>query len=295
MLDDICDLVEELEDIEGHIRNYNEKKKRKEKEVVEEVKGVVKKEKKEDPEEKRERNRQAQINYRAHNRNKEDDFNKYSNGKIYKLLYGNQMIYIGSTVVPLQMRLNVHKSAARGDHHRSEVYKFLKDKELDELTIELIEDYPCEDEMELQMREGEVIKENFDRILNTVIPGRTGKQYYEDNKEKILNKFRETYSKERAKEYYENNKEKAKEYYLKNKEKQKEYQKKYKEKNKEKFEAYKEKQKEARKAIREQKLKEKEESVLKLKEEKRRKKELRQEERKKKDRDRKRKQSATPP
>lgn len=61
--------------------------------------------------------------------------------------------------------------------------------------------------------------------LNSLLPGRSRKEYYEQNKEKIKEKDKEYYErnkekiKKREKEYYEQNKEKKKEYYEINKEK----------------------------------------------------------------------------
>jgi len=57
----------------------------------------------------------------------------------------------------------------------------------------------------------------YDKTIECVnhnIAGRTGKEYYHDNKEK-------------KKQYYEDNKEKRKQYYQDNKEKIREYQKTY--------------------------------------------------------------------
>jgi hypothetical protein len=65
----------------------------------------------------------------------------------------------------------------------------------------LVEYVSCRDKKELNRIEAKYIKE-LDAKLNRIIPCRTYKEYYEDNKEKI---------KENKKKYYEDNKEKIKE------------------------------------------------------------------------------------
>jgi hypothetical protein len=145
----------------------------------------------------------------------------YQKGKIYKLWspQGNE-IYIGSTVNSLAKRLSHHKS-----HHNPCNSKYLFEN-YDDVRIELVEEYPCNNKMELNKKEGQHIRNN--ECLNRFIAGRTQKEYNEDNKEHILEYKKEWYEnnkdhkKEYGKEYYENNKEQKKEYYENNKEKIKE-------------------------------------------------------------------------
>ena len=157
----------------------------------------------------------------------------YQNGKIYKLICSEtQKIYIGSTCSTLVKRLHQHKRK----------YNNCMSKTFIEPQIFLIEDFPCERKEQLTGRERYYI-ENFD-CVNKVIPGRTGKEYYQDNKDKINQISKEYHSKNqnnidyqnKRKEYSEKNKDKVsqmkKEYYKKNKEKILE---KMKEKNKEKI------------------------------------------------------------
>ena len=131
----------------------------------------------------------------------------YQNGKIYKLWspQGDE-IYIGSTINTLARRKEQHKT-----NLNSCCSKILFEK-YDDVRIELIEEYPCKNKMELNKREGYYIRNN--ECVNKYIAGRTMKDYYEDNKE-VCN--------QKSKEYYEDNKEKIKEkvkdYKEKNKEK----------------------------------------------------------------------------
>jgi len=138
---------------------------------------------------------------------------KYNNGKIYKIVGQCGLIYIGSTTKKLYDRLTIHKSKYK---------RFLDGKSTNYLTsfevfksgeykIELIEEFACDSKDELTAREGHYIRKMD--CVNKIIPGRTMKEWYEDNKEK---------KKEYLKEYYQQNKEKLnvkqKEYNKKNKE-----------------------------------------------------------------------------
>jgi len=205
---------------------------------------------------------------------------KYENGVIYKLKhnldYDDLNIYIGSTT-NFKNRKNQHKTACNNEKSRnynSSIYKFIRDNGgWVEWVMIPIEVYSCDSKKELEIRE----RHHIDLLrptLNKNIPTRTDKEWYEDNKEKILEKIKEykeankekilekekeryennkekklekhkEYNKankekiaERMKEYYEDNKEKIlekhKEWYENNKEKAKEYSKKFYENNKEK-------------------------------------------------------------
>ena len=147
----------------------------------------------------------------------------YQKGKIYKLWspQGEENeIYIGSTCDKLYKRKSHHKSV------KDCKSKILFEK-YDDIRIELIEDYPCNNKKELEKKEGEHIKNN--KCLNKVIPCRTYKEYYEDNKEifaeksKLYREINKEQLAEKNKVYRENNKEKIvekrKEYYENNKEK----------------------------------------------------------------------------
>jgi hypothetical protein len=131
----------------------------------------------------------------------------YQKGKIYKLWspQGNE-IYIGSTINPLAKRLNQHKN-----HNNNCNSKYLFEN-YDNVKIELIQEYPCNNKMELVKKEGEHIRSN--ECLNKVVPGRTLKEWREDNKERNTEYFKEwcENNKDRYKEcqkvWYENNKQK---------------------------------------------------------------------------------------
>lgn len=140
---------------------------------------------------------------------KQEDMSKYERGKIYKIVDNtNNNIYIGSTTKTLKVRLNEHKS---GEYCVSR--EIIKN---DDYDILLIENYPCDSRKQLEAREGFYIRNND--CININIPGRTDKEYYQDNKDII---------KEQSKLWYQDNKEKT----LK-------YKKKYRENNREKNKLY---------------------------------------------------------
>ena len=172
----------------------------------------------------------------------------YSKSKIYKITNDyNDDVYVGSTCNTLKRRFNVHK----GDHKKEEcqkrpLYKLMKDIGFERFRIQLIIDYPCEDEYMLKQKEGEYIR--LIGTLNKNIAGRTKKEYAHEEREKIkksetkyrnehkenvklwkqnyYQKYKENIS-EKKKLYRQENKEqiaeKKKEYYLKNIDKKKEY------------------------------------------------------------------------
>jgi len=145
----------------------------------------------------------------------------YKNGKIYTIRsHQTDQIYIGSTTQPLSKRLYEHRKKYKkyitGEHYYISSFDILQ---YEDAYIELLEEYPCENKMMLEKREGELMRDN--NCVNKYIAGRTRKEYYQDNKDKI-------------KEYTEENKDKINEYKKKyreeNKDKIKEHNKKYKDK-----------------------------------------------------------------
>ena len=156
----------------------------------------------------------------------------YELGKIYKIVCNETgLMYIGCTA-------QEYLTTRLGGHIRN-YKKYLNDKytfvysfkvlECGNFDIILIENYPCKDKYELQAKERHYI-ETMD-CVNKVIPNRTPKEHYEDNKDKIKEQTKQYYllNKEKlqeqhkiyTREYYKNNKEKKKEqnrqYYLRKK------------------------------------------------------------------------------
>jgi len=133
------------------------------------------------------------------------EINKYHTSKIYKISSPQcDKFYIGSTTLTLKARMSVHKSnykryIEKGIGSCVTSFKVVK---FDDAIIELIKNVKCENIKELLKVEGDCIKEHHDRILNKNVAGRTVKEYYEANKDKI---------KENIKEYYEAHKNEIKE------------------------------------------------------------------------------------
>ena len=141
--------------------------------------------------------------------------NKYQKGKIYKVVCNKTgLVYIGSTYDTLTQRLCSHRSDYRKwlldkTKQTSSSVKVLENEDYD---IILIENYPCSNKEELHSRERYYI-ENME-CVNANIPTRTVKEYNEQNKEMISNRFKEYYIKNREKLL-----ERRKKHHLENKDK----------------------------------------------------------------------------
>jgi hypothetical protein len=112
----------------------------------------------------------------------------YSKGKVYRLrcrTTGRQ--YIGSTKLTLDERLSKHKCDyklyKKGKHHYITAFIIIATGNFE---IQLIENYPCKNKPELEEREAYYIQ-TVD-CVNKCVPGRTDKQYREDNRERINKK-----------------------------------------------------------------------------------------------------------
>lgn len=149
----------------------------------------------------------------------------YRKGKIYKIVSDKtDKMYYGSTCSPLSVRMGNHrrsyKSWKKGKARHVRAYDIM---EFGDARIVLVENYPCNNIEELEKgREAHYIRN--EECVNIRVPGRTPKQYQEDNKEKY-------------KQYYIDNREKKMnylaEYRKKNSEKIKNSCKKWRDKNKE--------------------------------------------------------------
>ena len=120
----------------------------------------------------------------------------YNNGKIYSIRsYQTDDIYIGSTTQDLCVRMADHrkkyKSFLQGKYNYVSSFDIIK---RGDAYIELIQEIPCNNILELRKYEGNYIR-NMD-CINKIIPGRTKKQWEKDNFER-----RQKYKKDR---YYKN-------------------------------------------------------------------------------------------
>ena len=153
----------------------------------------------------------------------------YANGKIYTIRsFQTDKVYYGSTTQPLSKRFSKHKKDFK--NYTQGNFSYISSFEIlqyDDAYIELVENFSCENKEQLQKREGEIIRDNLTNCANKRIEGRTGQQYYLDNKEKIDKQHKQYYSDNKAKidarnkQWTEINKDKIKtikqQYYLNNK------------------------------------------------------------------------------
>ena len=153
---------------------------------------------------------------------------KYENGKIYRIWNTeNDKIDIGSTVAALHKRMWKHRADAKlARNHKNSLYIEMNRLGHEHFRIEIIEDYPCANRLELNRREGELIRQH-NSVLNKQQAGRTQQEYYEDNKDIIVARVKQYASENKDKiaarhrRYCEEHKEELsilwKEYYPKNK------------------------------------------------------------------------------
>ena len=172
----------------------------------------------------------------------------YNQSIIYKLCCRDvdiTEIYVGSTT-NFYRRKSQHKRTSNDTNNKSYnmyVYQFIRENgDWSNFDMVIVEEFSATDKNDLHKRERHWI-ETLKATLNKVIPTRTDADYYQANKETILEKnknYRQLNSdkiKEQNKQYYQNNREtvleNVKHYREENKDKVKECDKKKYEKNKE--------------------------------------------------------------
>ena len=130
----------------------------------------------------------------------------YQNGLIYTMRERgtDNIFYIGSTC-SLRRRRNSHKSRCTNindQYYNMEVYQHIRSVGgWETVILEQLHSFACNNKQELTSEEGRVYKEFVGKgyqLKNNNVPGRTHKQHYQDNKERIL---------ERKKQNYQDNKE----------------------------------------------------------------------------------------
>ena len=134
----------------------------------------------------------------------------YQQAKIYKLVNDtNNDVYYGSTCRRLTQRLSDHKR----DIERGSSITSRKIFEGGNVSIMLVEAYPCNNKDELNARERFYIDNHH--CVNKNIPGRTHQEYREANREQIkqYNQQYHKIKKDHCKKYREANKEQLKQYH----------------------------------------------------------------------------------
>ena len=120
--------------------------------------------------------------------------NKYQNAKIYKLVdIGYNKCYIGSTCNKLssrmakhRMKYRLHKSNAKYQYYTS--FILFDEFGVENVKIELLEDYPCDNRENLLKREGEYIRsiECVNKKILTRTKAEYNAMYAIENKDRIL-------------------------------------------------------------------------------------------------------------
>jgi len=157
----------------------------------------------------------------------------YAKTIIYKLVHKDDLydenIYTGHTT-EMTKRKNLHKSDCTNPNSKSynqKNYKYIRENGgWDEWLMIEIEKYPCKDKPEAVARE-RVIQTEMKAKLNSLIAGRTIKEWRQDNRDNISEKGKQYYNKNREKIAKQSN-----EYYNKNREERCEKQKQYRKANK---------------------------------------------------------------
>jgi hypothetical protein len=158
--------------------------------------------------------------------------NKYEDGKIYDITSNNtDMVYVGSCIMILKKRLRDHVYNISNENRIDCSSKFVID--CGDYTINLIENYPCNNDLELRMREQYYI-DKYKNDGRNVVNQRRAYNSEEDTKQ---------YNKDYGKEWYESNRQhcqqRNKQYHLENKERinkrNKQYHLENKERNKERI------------------------------------------------------------
>ena len=115
----------------------------------------------------------------------------YKNGVIYKICCKDENIkdvYVGSSCSHTK-RKSAHKRACTKKDNKEynyPVYRYIRDNGgWENWDFVLLEEYPCENKNQLVIRERYWF-ELLGTKLNSQYPERTKKEYYEENKEKIL-------------------------------------------------------------------------------------------------------------
>jgi len=117
----------------------------------------------------------------------DNTINRYNNAKIYKIISLNtDKIYIGSSIEKyISRRFASHNKKFRlwSNNKKNKFCTSYKIFELGNVSINLIENFNCNNKKELHARERFHIEQNKNICVNKNIPTRTNKEYKNDYKE----------------------------------------------------------------------------------------------------------------
>ena len=112
---------------------------------------------------------------------------EYSNGKKYAMYnyIEPSSIYVDSTCQSLSKRLSKYRREMNSKQSQTKpLYKNMREIGKEQFYIELLEEYPCENNDQLRAREGHYIRE-MKALLNGRVEGRTGEEWRDENKERL--------------------------------------------------------------------------------------------------------------
>jgi hypothetical protein len=132
----------------------------------------------------------------------------YSKAYIYGLSIDGVEIYVGSSYRNNNQRKNEHKKLSKA--HPSKLYAYIRDHGgWDAVKFDVLEEYPCENKIQLLSREGLYIQ-RLQPVCNTRIAGRKLttplKEYWAQNARKYYHAHKEKEA-QRSREYYQANRE----------------------------------------------------------------------------------------
>ena len=108
----------------------------------------------------------------------------YANGKVYVIrnrAAGDGVVYVGSTTQALCERMNQHRRDMKR-HPDWKLYKLMADVGVQHFHVELLADFRCERREQLMAEEGRHIRA-LRPECNTIIAGRTAKEWRSDRRE----------------------------------------------------------------------------------------------------------------
>jgi hypothetical protein len=130
----------------------------------------------------------------------------YINAKIYKIC-GGEEVYVGSTCRTLLQRFTSHKSEYNGKYKKCNSSILFEKYGIENCTIELIQDFPCDSRKDLHEREGYYMRTMT--CVNRFIAGRKQKEYnyiHREKRKEYMKEYKQTdKQKEYMKEYNEKN------------------------------------------------------------------------------------------
>jgi hypothetical protein len=133
---------------------------------------------------------------------------KYSKAKIYSIRsHQTDKFYIGSTTQELSKRMQSHQCHYKSRPFYVSSFEILK---FPDVYIELLEEFPCENRIQLEKRESDLVRKNSNNIVNKLTKETKHSKYHLNSRDHVLDRVHELnknedYVKEHRKEFYVDN------------------------------------------------------------------------------------------